>query len=68
MNKSYVLQRTTYSEDEYEKQKFIQNHIRLNIQSRLQFLSFIISLGLPRDFELPSEYVEILCDPLIQFN
>jgi hypothetical protein len=68
---SEQLQRiTTYSEDEHdEKQKFIQNPIRLNIQSRLQFLSFIFSsLGSPRDFELPSEYVEILWDSLIQFN
>jgi len=57
------------ADDDNDEQKFIQNHIRLNIQSRLQFLSFIFSsLGSPRDFELPSEYVEILWDSLIQFN
>lgn len=45
------------------------NQIRLNVQARLQFLSFVYStLGSPRDFELTRQHVEILWDSLIQFN
>ena len=45
------------------------NQIRLNIQARLQFLSFVYStLGSPRDFELTRQHVEILWDSLIKFN
>ncbi len=45
------------------------NEIRLNVQARLQFLSFVFStLGSPRDFELTRKHVEVLWDCLIQFN
>ncbi len=50
-------------------QNDLVNHIRLHIQSRLQFLSFIYSsLGSPRDFQLTRQHVEVLWDCLVQFN
>jgi hypothetical protein len=43
--------------------------IRLNVQTRLQFLSFLFSsLGSPNDFELSSKHVECLWDSLIKFD
>jgi hypothetical protein len=43
--------------------------IRLSVQTRLQFLSFLFSsLGSPKDFELSTRHVECLWDSLIQFD
>jgi len=45
------------------------NQIRQNIQTRLQFLSFVYStLGSPRDFEITVQHVEILWNSLTIFN
>ena len=45
------------------------NQVRQNIQTRLQFLSFVYStLGSPRDFEITVNHVEILWSALTQFN
>ena len=47
----------------------ILNEIRLGVQARLQFLSFVFStLGSPRDFELTRPHVEMLWDCLVQFG
>ena len=47
----------------------LMTQIRLNVQARLQFLTFIFSsLGSPRDFELASQHVEHLWDSLVQFD
>ena len=47
----------------------ILNEIRMGVQARLQFLSFVFcSLGSPRDFELTRPHVEMLWDCLVQFG
>jgi len=47
----------------------IMNQVRQNIQTRLQFLSFVYStLGSPRDFEITMHHVEVLWNSLTLFN
>lgn len=70
---SFTDDKNTYSDSTVhssEQDKLsILNQTRSNVQTRLQFLSFVYStLGSPRDFELTRKHVEILWDCLTQFN